>query len=431
MGTTKAAFGLSKERVGAPRAARQPDNRRSAALYAGMACLGALCVGQAHAGLAADTSITRVDGGSAAIDTIKAGAVLEGADGHPLPVMARFAQGPVSGAVRITTEAGRSLVLTPEHAVITPGGGVPAATVAIGDHVVSVDGVDTVSGVETLPRGGRVVTLMPTPGHPVAQHFANGLLVDMAGHYGPKDISLETVPMPVPAMPVPPMPSPGATGGVAGGEGDAAAPTAEAAQPRPGTAPTEAPPPFSLADLPPWMLMGYPGAEPSSDNDEGSAGAFAPGSYPAVPPMAFAPPKMPSMPRVTPGMGGQPGPVGAMPYGGPYAGMSYPVPNAAVPGGQMGGGYPTPKQAAPYRVFPGQAGPYTGPTWNGSVGGTPSPLQGKSPYGVKGYGPYGYGPYGYGPYGYGPYGYGKGPGGMSYPTPAWMGAPNTPTGAYR
>ncbi|MGB0723017.1 MAG: hypothetical protein ACPGU7_11560 [Gammaproteobacteria bacterium] len=344
-------------------------------------CIGVMAGGPAVAGLGADTAITRVDGGAAAIDTIKAGAVLEGADGHPLPVMARFAHGPVSGAVKITTEAGRSLILTPEHAVITPAGGVPAATVAIGDHVVSIDGVDTVAGVETLPRGGRVVTLMPAPGRAAAQHFANGLLVDMAGSYGPGDIRVEMVSAPVP--PSPPAPEESEPEKGEAGQADTAA-----AEPDAGMSPG-----FSMDDVPPWMMMGYPPNLMPPGISGTHPGAVSPGG--AV------------RPQMAPGIHG-PGSQVSGPYAGPRVG---PQGSVARSYGYMPAN-PAPNVYAPTGAYT----PPGGPVWRG----VPNTAY---PQGRFANGPYPSGPYGKRPYVGGPHGNGP------YPGYTWKGMP-TPVGPY-
>ena len=82
-------------------------------------------------------------------------------------------------ALRLRTAGGHELVLTSGHAVVTPGGVVPARDLAPGDPVLTADGTQAVASVEPVPLEGLVWNLRvePAEGRAFGSYLANGIEV--------------------------------------------------------------------------------------------------------------------------------------------------------------------------------------------------------------------------------------------------------------
>ncbi|MFF5722540.1 hypothetical protein [[Kitasatospora] papulosa] len=133
--------------------------------------------------VAGDSLTLLHDGTETRLDAVGTEHVVRGAvDGAGLPVADTRAAPYHGPAVRISTSDGRSLVLTPNHPVLTPAGPERAGRLRRGDHVLVTDGTVPLTEAETIDYDGVLCNLsLDAPEEPLEARlhsmWANGIAV--------------------------------------------------------------------------------------------------------------------------------------------------------------------------------------------------------------------------------------------------------------
>ena len=135
--------------------------------------------------LAEGTEVTLADGSTKRIEDVDNTMRVRTRDGGSLGVEATTRGSHRGEVVRLSTENDRTLVLTAGHPVATPDGLRRAADLAIGDQVLTADGVTTVVGLDPAESSGVFVNLKLIDEHDrarglagtVGTFLANGIVV--------------------------------------------------------------------------------------------------------------------------------------------------------------------------------------------------------------------------------------------------------------
>jgi len=138
--------------------------------------------------LAADTSVSLEDGGSAAISTLRTGARVVTADGRPTRCVEATTRGHHTGRVdrtgaagvyRLQTSGGRTLTGTGAHPVRTPSGLVSLADLQPGQDLHTEGGIETVASCAPIDFEGEFFNLA-LDGGAAGDFLANGIVVAAA-----------------------------------------------------------------------------------------------------------------------------------------------------------------------------------------------------------------------------------------------------------
>lgn len=113
--------------------------------------------------VAAGTPVTLADGRTLAIERVAVGERVLGPDGRALVVRETWTGRETKPVVRLSLADGRSVVLTDEHPVLTPGGTRLARDLAAGDQVLTAQGIESLSGVAFAAYDGSVHNLDLAP----------------------------------------------------------------------------------------------------------------------------------------------------------------------------------------------------------------------------------------------------------------------------
>jgi hypothetical protein len=131
--------------------------------------------------LAEGTQMTLADGSTMAVEDLHSGVVLRGPDGQERPVISTVL-GSHEGEVTRLVAAGRELLLSPNHLVLTPGGPRLAIELTPGETVCVEGGTATLEAREEVEFKGLLCNAsLAGPGEPVGPEsntmLANGILV--------------------------------------------------------------------------------------------------------------------------------------------------------------------------------------------------------------------------------------------------------------